>query len=722
MGLFAAVSEHDVRFNQLQRGTADRIRYKRVNERTGDEVPAAEIVKGREVAPGQWVVVTQEDLDSLAPARSRTLDVRAFVDLGEVDPVFFAKTYWLGPATKDAVKPYALLADTMARSGKAAVGTLVMRGKEHLAAIRAPDGVLALHTLYFADEVRSPRQEIDLVPEAVEFSERESALATQLVEAMTVPWSPQDFRDDFAEQVEAMVRAKAEGMEVTTTAEAPARIASNDLLASLLASLDSATPATPRHARHARHGGHAGHGGRAGGSGAGPATSGPARARIARPASPGRDGAGPYSAAVGPGAVGPRAGHLGTVEDERGPAAGGGRCCRWAPSAAPGVLTTSSPGPFGPAPDRLPRLHWWGRRVRTVGVVMRVGLVAPPWVSVPPPSYGGTEVVVDGLARGLASEGIEVLLYTVGDSSCPVPTAWRYPSAFVPMGAVQGEAAHVLDAYDALAGMDVIHDHTLLGPLVAPAGRRPAVLSTCHLALAPDFRRIYAEVARRVPAVAISHDQRRRAPDVGFVEVVHHGLDLERFPVGAGDGGFALYLGRMSPDKGPDLAIRIAERAGIPLVMAAKMREADEVAYFEDQVRPLLNARTEFIGEVGEQERLLLLQGAAALLNPLRWAEPFGLVMIEALACGTPVITSAWGSGPEIVDDGCTGSLCTDEDGFVAALTGADRLDRGACRAAAVRRFSVARMVDDYLRLYRRLAGAGPAAAGDSSAATEAAG
>ena len=152
------------------------------------------------------------------------------------------------------------------------------------------------------------------------------------------------------------------------------------------------------------------------------------------------------------------------------------------------------------------------------GLAMRIGLVAPPWVAVPPPSYGGTEVVVDGLARGLAAVGHDVLLFTVGDSTCPVTRAWRYPSAYTPMGHYLGEAAHVLDAYAAMADRDVVHDHTVLGPLLGrPAGQ--LVVATCHQALTPDFARVYREVSLSVPLVAISADQRASAPEVSFVAV-----------------------------------------------------------------------------------------------------------------------------------------------------------------------------------------------------------
>ncbi len=198
---------------------------------------------------------------------------------------------------------------------------------------------------------------------------------------------------------------------------------------------------------------------------------------------------------------------------------------------------------------------------------MRIGLVAPPWVPVPPPRYGGTEAVVDTLARGLVRAGHDVVLVAARESTCPVPTKVPLEGAAAPMGDGSVEAGYVLDAYDALADRDVVHDHTLIGPLVAPLVaqrlRAPgrAVLTTLHLGLTPAVRRVVTAVAERVPVVAISHAQAAQVPEVAFARVIHHGLDPAAFPPGPGDGGYVLFLGRMCADKGPDRAIRLARRA-----------------------------------------------------------------------------------------------------------------------------------------------------------------
>ena len=337
---------------------------------------------------------------------------------------------------------------------------------------------------------------------------------------------------------------------------------------------------------------------------------------------------------------------------------------------------------------------------------MKVGLVAPPWVPVPPVGYGGTEAVVDLLARGLVAAGHDVLLYTVGESTCPVPRRWLNETAVGPMGSGTAEAAHALAAYAAMAeeDVDVVHDHTVLGPLLGRAlSTDRAVVTTSHLGYTPDVLRLLEATARSVPVVAISRAQAAAAPHIPFARVIHHGVDLDRFRMGQGDGGYLAFLGRMSSDKGPDRAIAAARRAGLPLRMSAKMRSPDEVEFFEQRIRPMLGPDVEYAGELDDTGRTELLRGAVALLDPIRWAEPFGLVMVEALACGTPVLVSPLGAAPEIVDDGVTGFLCADDDAFVNAIGRVRSVDRAACRAAVEQRFSGARMTRDHLELYGQL-------------------
>ncbi|MBB4684018.1 non-homologous end joining protein Ku [Amycolatopsis jiangsuensis] len=218
--LYKAVEDNAVRFTQFQRGTRDRIRYRRVNERTGDEVKYEDIVRGREVGDGEYVLVEQDELDEIAPGRSRSLEVESFVDLAEVDPVYFDRTYWLAPANDDAERPYVLLFDALARRDKAAVAKFVLHGKEHLALARAGHDVLVLNTLHFSAEVRDPARDVPHLPAQAKTKDKELDMAVRLVDSMTEPWQPEEYHDTYRERVEDLVKAKKAGQTVTP-AEAP---------------------------------------------------------------------------------------------------------------------------------------------------------------------------------------------------------------------------------------------------------------------------------------------------------------------------------------------------------------------------------------------------------------------------------------------------------------------------------------------------------------------
>lgn len=357
---------------------------------------------------------------------------------------------------------------------------------------------------------------------------------------------------------------------------------------------------------------------------------------------------------------------------------------------------------------------------------MHVGLVAPPWTPVPPPLYGGIELVVDELARGIQAAGHEVTLFTTGDSTCPVPRRWVLAQAEgTRIGMAVPELRHVLAAEAALQGCDLVHDHTLAGPLLAaarasgfapastvaagagaPRGATPGppLVTTVHGPLDADLVSIYEAVGDRVPIICISEAQHRAAPHVPVARVIHHGIDASQFPVGDGagdgDGPYCLFLGRMAADKGAHRAIAAARAAGMRLLMAAKMREPWEVRYFTERVEPMLGPDAVYLGEVPHERKLELLGGATALLFPIRWNEPFGLVMLEAMACGTPVIAFPEGAAPEVVDPGRTGFLCDDEQQMAGALARVDEIDRADCRAAVEGYFSTGRMVADHLELF----------------------
>ncbi len=335
---------------------------------------------------------------------------------------------------------------------------------------------------------------------------------------------------------------------------------------------------------------------------------------------------------------------------------------------------------------------------------LRVGLIAPPWVAVPPPLYGGTEVVVDHLARGLVAAGHQVRLFTTGDSTCPVERHWMHPAAVGTTGSLIDELGHVQAAYAELADCDIIHDHTLLGLLWAIANDVEApVVTTAHGPFTTELTCQYTCVAARTAVIAISHHQASTAASVPIARVIHHGIDVDAYPVGRGDGGYVAFLGRMHPDKGVHRAIEIARAAGKRLLIAAKMWEDSERRYFHDRVEPLLGADAEYVGQVGGADKAELLAGAEALVNPIRWPEPFGLVMIEALATGTPVLALAEGAAPEIIDHGRTGFVCSDEDDMARRLAQVGTLDRAECRRAAVERFATRRMVEEHVALYRQV-------------------
>ena len=340
---------------------------------------------------------------------------------------------------------------------------------------------------------------------------------------------------------------------------------------------------------------------------------------------------------------------------------------------------------------------------------LRIAQLAPMFESVPPMLYGGTERVVSWLCEELVQRGHDVTLFASGDSRTSarlvpvVERALRLNSG----GLVDPVAMHVAAAemVRLRAGeFDVIHAHIDALSFPALRGAAAPMVTTLHGRLDIDGLGLLYEAFPDQPVVAISEAQRSQRPEAGWVATVHHGLPIDACPVGAGLGDYLLFLGRISPEKRPDVAIRAARRAGARLVIAAKVDPVDR-RYFSDAVEPLLRGPgVEFIGEVDDRAKVALLRDARALLFPIEWPEPFGLVMIESMACGTPVITRRCGSVPEVIADGRTGFVCDDDDALVPAIARVGEIDRGACRRWVEDRFSVTRMAIDYERVYRRLA------------------
>ncbi len=340
---------------------------------------------------------------------------------------------------------------------------------------------------------------------------------------------------------------------------------------------------------------------------------------------------------------------------------------------------------------------------------MRIAQVAPLFEQVPPVSYGGTERVVSHLAEELVRRGHEVTLFASGDSQtaaeliAPVQRALRLdPVAGDPIAAHVVEVSQVFERRDEF---DIVHCH--IGYLAFPFSRLASAKSmhTLHGRLdLPNLRPLFAHFSN-VPLVSISEAQREPLEDLDleWIGTVHHGLPLEQYPCGRGGGGYLAFLGRISPEKRPDLAIAVAKRLGLRLRIAAKVDPADR-EYFEREIEPLLShPLIEYVGEIGDDAKPEFLGDALALIFPIDWPEPFGLVMIEALACGTPVIARACGSVPEVIVPGRTGWIGDTLDDLVEATRRLDQLDRAECRREAEARFSVQRMADGYEAIYEKL-------------------
>jgi glycosyltransferase involved in cell wall biosynthesis len=336
---------------------------------------------------------------------------------------------------------------------------------------------------------------------------------------------------------------------------------------------------------------------------------------------------------------------------------------------------------------------------------MRIALISPPWLSVPPASYGGTERTIDTLARALVDIGHDVLLLATGDSTCPVPRRTTRPrAAGIEQTSPAMELGNVIAGYDHAreAGVDIVHDHSLAGPFFARRFPWLPVVTTNHGQFDGDLTIVYRSMAELVPVVAISHNQAAQGRRLGIpIEaVVHHGVDPGDYPIGAGLAGYAAFVGRMHPTKGVGVACQVARAAGIPLRIAAKMREPGEYQYFQACIRPLLGDGIEYLGELSRRDTLVLLGDALCLLNPIDWAEPFGLAMLESLAVGTPVVGTPRGAAPEIVDDGVTGFLRTAPHALVDALRSVEGLDRRVCRAVVEQRFTGTQMAQRYVKVF----------------------
>jgi len=345
---------------------------------------------------------------------------------------------------------------------------------------------------------------------------------------------------------------------------------------------------------------------------------------------------------------------------------------------------------------------------------MRIAQVAPLFESVPPTLYGGTERVVSYLTEELVRLGHEVTLFASGDSETRARLVPACPRALWRDSSCKDTLPHHVRQMELVfrdtSRFDLVHFHGdyLHLPLLR---RNPcASVTTVHGALhAPDLGPVFEEYGE-VPLVSISDAQRRPLPDANWQATVPHGLPRDLYTFVERPGDYLAFLGRISPEKRLDRAIAIAERAGMKLKVAAKVY-AEEEAYFKAEIEPLLETSrsfVEFVGEIGGREKDAFLGNARALLFPIDWAEPFGLVMIEALACGTPVVAWRNGSVPEVLEEGVTGFVVDSIEEAARAVAKIPSLDRRACRRAFNARFDAARMARDYVHVYRRLVESGP--------------
>lgn len=335
---------------------------------------------------------------------------------------------------------------------------------------------------------------------------------------------------------------------------------------------------------------------------------------------------------------------------------------------------------------------------------MRVGMLAPIAWRVPPRHYGPWELVVSRLTEGLVAAGVEVTLFATADSLTAATlssVADRPYEEDRSYDVKVAECLHVAATFERAAEFDLLHNHFDFLPLTYSRLVDTPLVTTIHGLSSEQIAPVYRQYDDRVAYVAISEADRH--PDLTYAATVHHGIPVQDVPLGSGSNeGTLVFLGRIHPHKGTAQAIEVARRTGRPLVIAGIVQDE---AYFEERVRPELDEQIRYVGPVGPAERDVLLGAADGLLHLVSFAEPFGLSMVEAMACGTPVIGTRLGSVPEVVADGRTGFVVDDVDGAVVAVGRLGELERADCRAHVQERFSVERMVQGYLAVYDRVLG-----------------
>ncbi|MDQ0578374.1 glycosyltransferase family 4 protein [Streptomyces rishiriensis] len=338
---------------------------------------------------------------------------------------------------------------------------------------------------------------------------------------------------------------------------------------------------------------------------------------------------------------------------------------------------------------------------------LNIAMISTPWFELPPAGYGGTEAMCAALVDGLVELGHQVTVIGVGHNG----TLGRFVATYETpqgdhLGSVGPEVVHAARAAGTLASLrpDVIHDHSTAGPLQARRRRAPTVV-TAHGPVSGVTGEYYRALGDTVHLVAISRAQQAQAPDILWSGQIYNAVRTADYPYRLRKGRHALFLGRLAADKGVHLAIDAARRADMPILIAGACNDPAERAYVDAEVRPRLGEDARWIGEADHATKLGLLADARCLVFPICWEEPFGMVMVEAMACGTPVVALRRGSVPEIVDDGVTGFICDRPEQLPAALRSVDRLSPQACRERVCNRFDTLNMASAYQTLYRLLAG-----------------
>ena len=341
---------------------------------------------------------------------------------------------------------------------------------------------------------------------------------------------------------------------------------------------------------------------------------------------------------------------------------------------------------------------------------MRIAEIAPPWFTVPPSGYGGIELVVSLLADNLSARGHDVTLFASAGSVTPAKLV--SPLETVPdpalLGNVWFDVCHAFSAYlDAGNSFDVIHDHSgIVGPaLGALLDGRPPVVHTLHGPWTEPARRYYSLLQDKIHLVAISEAQRGDFPDLQYAATVHNGIELDTYPFREDKDDYLVYIGRATPDKGPVQAIEVAREAGLPLKMLVKRNEPFELAYWDETVAPKLHDEVEVFERVSHAVKADLLARARAMVFPIQWPEPFGLVMIEAMACGTPVVACPRGAATEIVADGETGFLRSSVEELVEAVGRVGECSSKMCRERVTENFSTGAMVTGYEQVFETVVG-----------------